>query len=84
MIKVPFRGWLTGVMTVMSLFILPCVRRDQSTPDPNTFEKYRDTPPISIAILLQKYALLSESCIYTTNSYHDTAPICIAILLQKY
>ena len=60
-------------------------RRIKSTPDPDTFEKYRDTPPISIAILLQKYALLlAESSIYTTNLYHDTAPICIAILLQKY
>ena len=56
-----------------------------STPDPDTFEKYRDTPPISIAILLQKYALLLvESSIYNTNLYHDTPPICIAILLQKY
>ena len=52
---------------------------------PPSFEKYRDTPPISIAILLQKYALLlAESSIYTTNLYHDTPPICIAILLQKY
>ena len=60
-------------------------RRAKSTPDPDTFEKYRDTPPTSIAILLQKYALfLAESCIYTTNLYHDTPHICIAILLQKY
>ena len=59
--------------------------RVKSTPDPNTFEKYRDTPPISIAILLQKYAfLLAESSIYTTNLYHDAPPICIAMLLQKY
>ena len=29
-----------------------------ATPDSDTFEKYRDTPPISIAILVQKYALL--------------------------
>ena len=48
-------------------------------------EKYRGTPPISIAILLPKYALpLAESSIYTTNLYHETPPICIAILLQKY
>ena len=53
---------------------------------PILFEKYRDTPPISIAILLQKYALrLAESnIIYTTNLYHDTPPIGIAILFQKY
>ena len=30
----------------------------QESPDPGAFEKYRDTPPISIAILLQKYAQL--------------------------
>ena len=42
-------------------------RKAKSTPDPDTFEKHRDTPPISIAILLQKYALLlAESSIYTT------------------
>ena len=63
----------------------PTIRRVKSTPDPDTFGKYRDTPPICIAILLQKYALfLAERSIYTTNLYHDTAPICIAILLQKY
>ena len=61
------------------------LRRATSTPDPDTFEKYRCTPPISIAILLQKYALLlAESGIYTTNLYHDTPPICIAVLLQKH
>ena len=55
-----------------------------STPDPDTFQKYRDTPPISIAILLQKYAhRLAESSI-DTNLYHDTPPICIAMLVQKY
>ena len=48
-------------------------------------DKYGDTPPVSIAILLQKYALsLAESSKYTTNLYHDTPPICIAMLLQKY
>ena len=42
------------------------VRRVESTPDPDTLEKYRDTPPTSIAILLQKHALfLAESSIYT-------------------
>ena len=62
-------------------------RRVKSTPDPDTFEKYRDTvtPPISTAILLQKNALLlAESSIYTTNLYHDTPPTCIAVLLQKH
>ena len=62
-----------------------CIRRVESTPDPDIFEKYCDTPPISIAILLQKYALpLAESSKNTTNLYRDTPPICIAILLQKY
>ena len=60
-------------------------RTKSKTPDPGTFENYRDTPPISIAILLQKYALfLAESSMYTTNVYGNAAPICIAILLQKY
>ena len=53
---------------------------------PNTFEKHRDTPLISIAILLQKYALpFAESSIYhVVNLHHDTPPICITMLLQKY
>ena len=52
---------------------------------PILLQKSRDTPPISIAILLQKYALfLAESSVYTANLYHDTPPFCIAILLQKY
>ena len=60
-----------------------CFRKVTSTPDPDIFGGYRDAPPISIAILLQKYALpLAESSIYT-NLYHDTPPICIAIFLQK-
>ena len=38
-------------------------------------EKRRDTPPISIAILLHKHALIcAESSIYTANLYHNTAP----------
>ena len=71
--------------SVFLFFTVGFVRRITSTPDPDTVEKYRDTPPISIAILLQKYALLlAESSIYTSNLYHDTRPICIAMLLQKY
>ena len=63
----------------------PRIRTVESTPDPDTLEKYRDTPPISIAILLKQYALpLTESSIDTTNFYHDMPRICIAILLQKY
>ena len=52
---------------------------------PTHAKKYRGTPPISMAILLQMYALpVSESSVYATNLYHDTPPICIAILLRKY
>ena len=59
--------------------------RVKPTPDPDILEKYRDTPPISIAILLQKYGLLlAESSLYTSKLYHDAPPIFIAILLQKY
>ena len=79
-------NWEACSVTVSRHMVVSSVfRRVKSTPDPDTFEKYRDTPPISIAILLQKYALLlAESSIYTTNLYHDTPPICISMLLQKY
>ena len=47
----------------------------KSLTDPDTLENYRDTPPISSAMLLQKYALLlAESSIYTP-------PICVTIRL---
>ena len=40
------------------------------TPDPNSFEKYPDTHLISIAMLLQKFALiLGESSMYTASRY---------------
>ena len=53
----------------------PKLRRVESTPDgPRYFRKYRATPPISIAILLQKYALLLAEVVYTP-------PICITIRL---
>ena len=43
-------------------------RRTKSTSEPDTFEKYRDTPPMSIATLSQKYALLlAESSIYSVS-----------------
>ena len=60
-------------------------RRVKSTHGPATFEKYRDAPPISIAILCKSmHSSWHKSSKYTTNLYHGTAPICIAILLQKY
>ena len=52
---------------------------------PDTFEEYRDTSRISIAMLLQKYAaLLAASDVYTTLLNHDTPPIPIVILLQSF
>ena len=46
-------------------------------------EKYRDTPPISTVILLQKHAVvLAQSSMYT-SLFHGTDPICIAMLLQN-
>ena len=41
---------------------------------PILLQKYRDTPPISIVILLRKYPLvLAESRKYSANVYHDTS-----------
>ena len=68
-----------------TIVLIKNTQENQTSPDLCTFEKYRDSPPISSAMLLQKYALLlAESSIYTTNLYHDAPPICIAMLLQKY
>ena len=73
-------------MFVQSYLIFPhSFRRIPPTPDPDTFEKYGDTPPMSNAIFWQKYALLlAESAIYAANLCRDTPPICIAILFRKY
>ena len=74
-----------GLLNVSHFSFSSSFRRVKSAPDPDTFQKYRDTPPTSIAILLHMYALLlAESSTYTTNLYHDTALICIAILLENY
>ena len=56
------------------------VSRDKSISDPNAFKKYRDTPPISTAILLQTHALLFAASVYicTTNLGHDAARTCTA------
>ena len=49
------------------------------------FEKHRDTHPISIAMLLQRYALLWEEIrSHTINLYHNTALMCFTMLSQKY
>ena len=51
----------------------------------DTVVQYRDTPLISIAILLQFMPLsLVESRIHTIHLDHDTAPIYITILLLTY
>ena len=56
------------------------LRRVKLTPDPDTFEKYRDTPSISIAILLlQEYALLlAESSEYTPPIYITIRLPCVS------
>ena len=80
------RGYFWTSMLSPSL-LSPHLPEVTSTPDPKSYEKYRGTPPISIAIVLQKYALfLPESLIviYTTSLCHDMAPLCIPIFLQKY
>ena len=59
----------------MSLFLSPVQERVKSTPDPDAFEKCRDTPPVSIAVLLQNYALL-----LAVAAVH-TPPMCITIRL---
>ena len=52
---------------------------------PDTFEKHHDTPLISIAMLLQKCALLlAESSMYTTNLCHDAPPISIRIYRDAF
>ena len=50
------------------------VRRVESTPDPNTFEKYRDTPPISMAYFCKSMPSSWQKVVYSP-------PICIAIRL---
>ena len=81
-----YAGNILGTMSVSGKWSVQLlIQESQIDPDPDTFEKYHDAPPISSAMLLQKYALLlAESSICTTSLYRDAAPICIAILLQKY
>ena len=43
--------------------------RVTSTPDADTFEKYRYTPPISMAILLQKHALFWQQVVTPRGVY---------------
>ena len=52
----------------------PYLRRVESTPHPNTFEKYRDTPPISMAYFCKSMPSSWHKMVYTP-------PICIAIRL---
>ena len=70
-----FCGWKSGHKTS---FDNPTaayhVRRVKSTPDPNTFEKYRDTPPISMAYFCKSMPSSWQKVVYTP-------PICITIRL---
>ena len=68
---------------------LNTVRSVTSTPDPDiSFEKYRDSFAMSIAILFAKVSRSAwrKSSIHTPHHqfvYHDTSPICIAILFFR-
>ena len=53
---------------------LRLLRRVKSTPDPDTFEKYRDTPPISMAYFCKSMPPSWQKVVYTP-------PICITIRL---
>ena len=69
---------------VFSVTFRAATQESQVDSYPDTSEKYRDTPPNSIVILLQKYVLLlQEIVLYTTNLSHDAVLIGIAILLRK-
>ena len=53
---------------------LTFIRSVKSTPDPDTFEKYRDTPPISMAYFCKSMPPSWQRVAYTP-------PICITIRL---
>ena len=75
----PVRDYVTRVLQLYE------TSRHLSGESTQYFEKYRGTPPISIAILLQTYSpFLVESRSFTANLYHNMLPIRIAILFQKY
>ena len=58
------------------MFRTPFLRIVKSTPDPNTFGKHRDTPPVSVVMLLQKYVLLlAESSRKTSPSFEKCNPL---------
>ena len=50
------------------------LRRVKLTPDPDTFEKYRDTPPISFVMLLKRMPPSWQKVVYTPE-------ICITMRL---
>ena len=53
---------------------MPVIRKVKSTPDLDTFEKYRDTPPISMAYFCKSMPPSWQKVVYTP-------PICITIRL---
>ena len=66
------KAWFIEKLIYLSLdeHVSLSLRGVKWTPDPNSFEKYPDTPLISIAMLLQKLALiLAESSMYTVSRY---------------
>ena len=76
-------GWgseFDGYKGAQNDYIHTFFRQVMSTPDPDTFEKYSDAPPISIAIRLQKHALfLAES-----STIGDKIITCRFFILGKY
>ena len=52
-------------------------QESQSNPWPDTFEKYRDTPPISMAYFCKSMPSSWQKVVYTP-------PICITIRLHLY
>ena len=62
----------------------PYFREGTWTPDRDAFEKYGDTPAISIGMLLQKYAVfLVGSHMFTTDLYGLHLRLVSRCLLQK-
>ena len=61
------KSWTKLLWTNWRFLVWALHRRITSTPDHNTSEKYHDTPPISVAILLQKSALVWQKVVFTAR-----------------
>ena len=85
------RQWCCDTQTVMRIGRRIFIQKNARNPNHHYFsKKYRNTPPICIAIRLQfvpqhfwcPYALRKgKYCQYSPHLYHSTPPICIAIRL---